>query len=87
MRHMTSDHSDNHILTETTDGILRITINRPQKKNALTIAMYAEMADAVNRSNTDSSVRVVFIQGAGNCFTAGNDLQDFKDYTPEYNPK
>ena len=71
------------ILTERQEHILRIKINRPQKKNALTIAMYAAMADAIIQADEDGDIRVVFLQGLADCFTAGNDLQDFKDYRPE----
>lgn len=60
------------------DGaILRITINRPEKKNALTAPMYADLADAFEQTNTDSAVRVVLLHGEGDSFTAGNDLEDF----------
>ncbi len=71
------------ILTERQEHILRIKINRPQKKNALTIAMYAAMADAIIQADEDGDIRVVFLQGTADCFTAGNDLQDFIDYRPD----
>ncbi len=72
----------NHILTETKDGIARIEINRPEKKNALTAAMYQSMADAIHAAETDARVRVVLIHGKSDLFTAGNDLQDFLDNPP-----
>jgi len=71
-----------HILTETKDGIARIEINRPEKKNALTAAMYQSMADAIHAAETDARVRVVLIHGKPDLFTAGNDLQDFLDNPP-----
>jgi enoyl-CoA hydratase/carnithine racemase len=71
------------ILTERREHILRIKINRPQKKNALTIAMYAAMADAIIQADEDGDIRVIFLQGTADCFTAGNDLQDFKDFQPD----
>jgi len=71
------------ILTESRGHILCIKINRPQKKNALTIAMYAAMADAIMQAEADDDIRVIFLQGTTDCFTAGNDLQDFKDYEPD----
>ena len=71
-----------HILTETKDGIARIEINRPEKKNALTAAMYQSMADAIHAAETDARVRVVLIHGKSDLFTAGNDLQDFLDNPP-----
>ena len=71
-----------HIITDKRDGILRIEINRPDKRNALTSAMYQSMADAIKLAEADSSVRVVLIQGKSDLFTAGNDLQDFLDNPP-----
>jgi enoyl-CoA hydratase/carnithine racemase len=70
------------IITEKRDGILRVEINRPDKKNALTSAMYQAMADAIKLAEADSSVRVVLIQGKSDLFTSGNDLQDFLDNPP-----
>jgi enoyl-CoA hydratase/carnithine racemase len=72
----------NHIVTETKDGIARIEIDRPEKKNALTAAMYQAMADAIKAAEADSKVRVVLIHGKSDLFTAGNDLQDFLDNPP-----
>ncbi len=71
-----------NILTENKDGILRIEIDRPDKKNALTAAMYQAMADAIHAAEADSTVRVVLIHGKADLFTAGNDLQDFLDNPP-----
>jgi enoyl-CoA hydratase/carnithine racemase len=71
-----------HIITENRDGILRIEINRPDKKNALTSAMYQAMADAIKAAEADAKVRVVLIHGKSDLFTAGNDLQDFLDNRP-----
>ena len=80
---MNTDSNFNEILTEARDHILRIEINRPQKKNALTVAMYAAMADAIGRAEKDRDIRVIFLHGKADCFTAGNDLQDFKDFKPD----
>ena len=71
-----------HILTETRDGVARIEINRPEKKNALTAAMYQAMADAIKAAEADAKVRVVLIHGKADLFTSGNDLQDFLDNPP-----
>lgn len=71
------------ILTARADGILTITFNRPEKKNALTSAMYAAMADALETGETDDAVRVVVFAGNGGAFTAGNDLQDFLNNPPQ----
>lgn len=71
------------ILTSKADGILTIAFNRPDKKNALTGAMYAAMADTLDAAETDSAVRVILFTGNGGAFTAGNDLQDFLNNPPE----
>ena len=70
----------NLIVTENKDGICRIEIRRPEKKNALTTAMYSAMADALDQAERDPAVRVILIHGqpgAPGVFTAGNDLGDF----------
>ena len=58
-------------------AVLVITINRPEKKNALTDAMYGVMSDALAAARTDDAIRCVMITGAGDTFTAGNDIGDF----------
>ncbi|MEN0040868.1 MAG: crotonase/enoyl-CoA hydratase family protein [Pseudomonadota bacterium] len=54
-----------------------IRFNRPEKKNAITRAMYREMADALNGANDDDDIAVTLIMGTGGIFTSGNDLADF----------
>ncbi len=58
-------------------GIGTITLNRPDKKNALTRDMYAAISDLIRQADTDPELRVIVITGAGGDFTAGNDLNDF----------
>ena len=58
-------------------GQLAIMLARPRQRNAITVAMYAAMADAVEGAATDSAIRVITIEGEGEDFTAGNDLYDF----------
>lgn len=70
------------VLTERQGAILRVQINRPDKKNALTRAMYDAMASALHDADADRDVRVVLLHGAGEGFTAGNDLRDFLDNPP-----
>jgi enoyl-CoA hydratase/carnithine racemase len=70
------------ILIERADGVLTMTLNRPEKKNAITAAMYQEMADAFFEAEKDASVRAVLIRGAGGVFSAGNDLEDFAKSPP-----
>ena len=71
-----------NILTETKDRVLRIEIARADKKNALTLDMYAALADALAEADADPKVRVALIHGTRDCFTAGNDLKDFLDRPP-----
>ena len=59
------------------DRVLRVTLNRPTKKNALTRAMYAALAAALAQAEADAAVRVVLFSGGSGAFTAGNDLNDF----------
>lgn len=66
-----------HIIVESAEGLLRISMSRPQKKNALTFAMYGALADALEAGDDDDAVRVMTLTGAGGCFTAGNDVGDF----------
>ena len=65
------------VVTTREGAVQRIQLNRPEKKNALTADMYAAIADAVQAADSDPGVRVSLIHGAGDAFTAGNDLQDF----------
>jgi enoyl-CoA hydratase/carnithine racemase len=65
------------ILSTKADGILTIEFNRPERKNAITSAMYQSMADAINGAEQDAAVRAILIIGKPEIFTAGNDLEDF----------
>ncbi len=58
-------------------AVLRLTLARPEKKNALTGGMYAALADALDAAAADDAVRAVVLAGEGGAFTAGNDLMDF----------
>src|ERR1700757_833302 len=66
-----------HVKNEISDGVMTLTLQRPEKKNALTGAMYDALTDALKQVEADASVRVVLFQGEGDSFTAGNDLSDF----------
>jgi len=70
------------IRTETADGVARIEIARPEKKNAITVAMYQQMAEAIAAANDDPAVRAILIHGQPEIFTAGNDLEDFMKNPP-----
>ena len=65
------------IRTDLTDGVLTVTLARPEKKNAITQAMYAALAEATNRARTDDAVRVLLFRSEGDSFSAGNDIADF----------
>jgi enoyl-CoA hydratase/carnithine racemase len=65
------------IETRTADGIQTVTFNRPAKKNAITAAMYQQLADALRVAQDDASVRVILLTGQPDIFTAGNDVEDF----------
>ena len=71
------------ILTQVTDAIMAIELNRPDKKNALTGGMYALLTDALGRAEADNAVRVILIHGKPDVFTAGNDLEDFMKRPPQ----
>ncbi|MBU3548983.1 enoyl-CoA hydratase [Polynucleobacter sp. P1-05-14] len=64
----------NHHLS---DGILKILLNRPEKKNAFANAMYSELTQILSDGDQNPEVKVMLISGAGNAFSAGNDIADF----------
>src|ERR1700730_14852780 len=66
-----------HVKAELIDGIMTLTLQRPEKKNALTGAMYDALSDGLERADQDAAVKVVLFQGEVDSFTAGNDLADF----------
>ncbi|MGD0634991.1 MAG: enoyl-CoA hydratase [Beijerinckiaceae bacterium] len=65
------------ILQSQTGAVLTLTIDRPGKKNAITNAMYGTLVEALERARDDKTIRCVLVTGAGDTFTAGNDLMDF----------
>ena len=70
------------IKTATLNGVATIEIARPEKKNALTVAMYQAMTDALVAAKTDPAVRAVLITGQPGVFTSGNDIEDFMTRAP-----
>jgi len=70
------------IIKERSGSILRIQLNRPEKKNAMTVAMYATLADFLNQAVSDDAIRVVLWHGAGDSFCAGTGIQDFLKTPP-----
>lgn len=69
--------SDHAVLTEYDDGVLLVTLNRPHKRNAFDEAQWDGLRDALNRARGDDSVAVVVLTGAGEDFSAGQDLAAF----------
>ena len=65
-----------NILFQSENGIARITLNRPDRLNSFTMAMHAELRDAIGKVKSDGSVRVLLLTGAGRGFCAGQDLSD-----------
>lgn len=70
------------IKTATLNGVATIEIARPEKKNALTVAMYQAMTDAIAAAVADKTVRAVLITGQPGIFTSGNDIEDFMSRPP-----
>jgi enoyl-CoA hydratase/carnithine racemase len=71
------------IRVEVDGAVATIAFNRPQKKNAITAAMYQQAADAMKQADANEVVRVLLITGDGGAFTAGNDLEDFLRSPPQ----
>jgi len=71
-----------HVLVERKGDVLAITLARPDRRNAITVAMYATLADAFESAAGDDSVRLITLRGQGQDFTAGNDLGDFMAELP-----
>lgn len=80
-----SPKESNDLLYEVHDGIARITFNRPESRNALTIPMYERLEEICKQAERDSSLRAVVLTGAGDkAFAAGTDISEFKNMrTPE----
>ena len=70
------------IVAERSGNILSIQLNRPAKKNAMTLSMYIRMAELLNGAAKDDQIRVVLWHAAGNSFSAGNDIEDFMKNPP-----
>lgn len=67
----------NTVLDQIDGAVLRLTLNRPEKKNAITQEMYQTLADKLNQAAGDFAIRAVVIDSNGDSFTAGNDINDF----------
>jgi enoyl-CoA hydratase/carnithine racemase len=71
-----------HVRVERDGPVLAITLNRPERRNAITVAMYAALADAIESAAGDPSIRIITARGEGQDFAAGNDLADFLQALP-----
>src|SRR5256885_2650123 len=71
-----------HVRVERDGAVLAITLARPERRNAITVAMYAALAEAIERAAGDESIRVITFQSEGQDFAAGNDLADFLEAAP-----
>ena len=75
---------DSHVLVEQRpDGVLSITLARPERRNAITVAMYAALAAAIESADDNVAIRLITLEGQGEDFTAGNDLGDFLAAMPD----
>ncbi|KMM85200.1 Enoyl-CoA hydratase/carnithine racemase [Pseudomonas taetrolens] len=72
------------ILSTQSDAVLTLTLNRPDKLNALSNSMYTRLADLLLAADEDPDVRAIIITGGEQCFTSGNDLQDFLQHPPTH---
>jgi enoyl-CoA hydratase/carnithine racemase len=70
------------ILTHAERGVVTVTLNRLDRKNSITAAMYGAMADALEHAQADDAVRVLVFQGHETVFSAGNDIGDFLNHPP-----
>jgi enoyl-CoA hydratase/carnithine racemase len=71
-----------HVRVEREDDVLAITLSRPDRRNAITVAMYAALANAIESAADDDHLRLITLRGEGQDFTAGNDLGDFMAELP-----
>ena len=73
---------DQYVAIRSDGGVLSLTLSRPRQRNAITVAMYAALAEAIEGAADDSKIRLITIAGEGEDFTAGNDLADFLQEMP-----
>lgn len=69
--------------TEQNGRVLRLVLNRPDKRNALNFALCRELVDTIGRANRDPQVGCMILAGAGDCFSAGMDIGEVQDLRPE----
>lgn len=74
-----------HINAVVDHRVLTLSLNRPERKNALSLAMYSALAELINTANQDAAIRVIVLTGTDEFFTSGNDLVDFMN-EPDIHP-
>nr|WP_314446423.1 enoyl-CoA hydratase-related protein [uncultured Sphingomonas sp.] len=72
-----------HVLVQRRGPHLRLVLNRAERRNAITVAMYAALAEAISAAQDDPELRVITLEGEGVDFTGGNDLADFMKAMPQ----
>lgn len=76
--------SDNIRIERAAPGVEHIVLDRPERKNAITVAMYQRLREALQAAEADPEVRVAVLSGAGGNFTSGNDIADFQKGSTEF---
>lgn len=71
------------VLINLDQGVLTVTFNRPEKKNAMTNGIYDQINEAISRAEHEAQIKVVVLTGTGDFFSAGNDIADFMTQPPE----
>jgi enoyl-CoA hydratase/carnithine racemase len=79
--------NNDHIKIGRDGHLLCLTLNRPAKKNALTLKMYADMAAAITHAEENPKIRVILLSSSSDCFCSGNDLMDFMSFGQKGAPK
>lgn len=79
---MTTSQTSERVILTTRESVMTLTLNRPSRKNALTLAMYDDLTAALKSAAEDTQIRAVIIRGAEGVFTSGNDLTDFMQNPP-----
>ncbi|BBZ74835.1 enoyl-CoA hydratase [Mycolicibacterium anyangense] len=82
---MTASTHQTLVVSQPADGVVLVTLNRPSRFNAMTVAMFDELERVARDLNSDGAVRVVILTGAGDAFCAGYDLDDAEGL-PELSP-
>ena len=73
---------DAHVQVRREAGVLSVLLARPERRNAITVAMYSALAGAIESAADDRAIRLITLEGQGEDFTAGNDLGDFLQAMP-----